>query len=116
MTNIAVLTIDQQIGRRLRDFRQSLGDRQTDFAARIGKERSTIAKYERGERTLSLNDIIAMAERLQYPPVMLLLKLLPEAHSDPRIDALLAAIVQQPTILPTVLTSVHKALKEHIDT
>ena len=114
--SISEMTIDQQIGRRLRDFRQSLGDRQADFAARIGKERSTIAKYERGERTLSLSDIIAMAERLEYPPAMLLLKLLPESHSDPRIDALLAAIVQQPAILPTVLTSVHEALKERIGT
>jgi transcriptional regulator with XRE-family HTH domain len=114
MTSMSEVTINQQIGRRLRDFRQSLGDRQADFAARIGKERSTVAKYERGERTLSLNDIIAMAERLDYPPAMLLLKLLPESHSDPRIDALLAAIVQQPAILPTVLTSVHDALKERI--
>jgi hypothetical protein len=58
---------DQQIGRRLRQFRQSLGDRQADFAARVGKERSTIAKYERGERRLTLSDMLDMAERLNYP-------------------------------------------------
>ena len=114
MTKVTELTIDQQIGRRLRDFRQSMGDRQADFAARIGKERSTVAKYERGERKLSLIDIIEMAERLNYPPIALLLKLLPESHSDPHIEALLAAIVQRPSILPTVLRSTQEALKQQI--
>jgi len=114
MTETTDLTIDQQIGRRLRELRRSMGDRQSDFAARIGRERSTVAKYERGERKLSLNDIIEMAERLNYPPVVLLLKLLPGSYSDPSIDALLAAIVQRPGILPTILRSTQEALQEQL--
>jgi transcriptional regulator with XRE-family HTH domain len=114
MTEVSKMTIDQQIGRRLRDLRQSMGDRQADFAARIWKERSTVAKYERGERKLSLTDIIDIAERLNYPPVFLLLKLLPESRSDPNIDALLAAIVQRPGILPTVLRSTQEALQPQL--
>ena len=50
-------SIDEQIGKRLRRLRQRLGDRQIDFATRIGRERSTVAKYERGQRSLSLADI-----------------------------------------------------------
>jgi transcriptional regulator with XRE-family HTH domain len=114
MTEPTDSTIDQQIGRRLRDLRRSIGDRQSDFAARIGKERSTIAKYERGERKLSLHDLIEMAERLNMPPIVLLVRLLPESRSDPRIDLLLAAIAQRPTILPTVLRSTQEALKGQI--
>ena len=112
MTEPTDLTIDQQIGRRLRDLRRSMGDRQSDFAARIGKERSTIAKYERGERKLSLNELIEMAERLNMPPIVLLLRLLPESRSDPRIDLLLAAIMRRPSILPTVLSRTQEALQE----
>ncbi len=37
---------DRQIGARLRDLRMSLGLRQADFAERLGKDRSTISKYE----------------------------------------------------------------------
>jgi transcriptional regulator with XRE-family HTH domain len=114
MTETTGLTIDQQIGRRLRELRRSMGDRQSDFAARIGKERSTIAKYERGERKLSLNDLIEMAERLNMPPIILLLKLLPESRSDPSIDMLLAAVIQRPAILPAVLRSTQEALREQI--
>ncbi len=116
MSEIPELTIDEQIGRQLRRFRQSLGDRQADFAARIGKERSTVAKYERGERKLSLSDIFDMAERLNYPPTALLLKLLPDSGSDPGIDALLAAVLQRPAILPTVLSSTQEALQEQFGT
>jgi transcriptional regulator with XRE-family HTH domain len=112
MTDTTDLTIDQQIGQRLRALRQSMGDRQTDFATRIGKERSTVAKYERGERKLSLNDVIEMAQRLHVLPIALLLKLIPQSRSDPNLDALLAVIVQHPTILPTVLRSAQEALQE----
>jgi transcriptional regulator with XRE-family HTH domain len=115
MTQTTEQTIDQQIGRRLRDLRQSMGDRQADFAARIGKERSTVAKYERGERKLSLNDIIDMAEHLDYPPVALLLRLLPEVYGDPRLNTLLSVVIHNPAILPTVLASIQEALKERID-
>src|SRR5436853_6786622 len=85
-------TLDQQIGRRLRHFRQSLGDRQADFAARVGKERSTIAKYERGERRLTLSDMLDMAERLHYPPAALLLKLLPDFPQQTALDMVLRAL------------------------
>lgn len=108
------LTLDQQIGQRLRQFRQSLGDRQADFAARVGKERSTIAKYERGERRLTLSDMLDMAERLHYPPAALLLKLLPESAHQAALDTILRALLQNPSLVPVVLTHIHEALQEQI--
>src|SRR4051812_38866953 len=105
------LTPDQQIGRRLRQFRQSLGDRQADFAARVGKERSTIAKYERGERRLTLSDMLEMAERLNYPPAALVLKLLPESSEQVALDTILRALLQNPVLIPTVLAHIHETLQ-----
>lgn len=107
-------TLDQQIGRRLRQFRQSLGDRQADFAARVGKERSTIAKYERGERRLTLSDMLDMAERLHYPPAALLLKLLPDFPQQTALDMVLRALLQNPSLIPTVLASIHETLQVQI--
>jgi transcriptional regulator with XRE-family HTH domain len=107
-------TFDEQIGRRLRQFRQSLGDRQADFAARVGKERSTIAKYERGERRLTLSDMLEMAERLRYPPSALMLKLLPETAEQPALEAVLRALIQNPSLIPTVLASLHETLRAQI--
>ena len=107
-------TLDQQIGRRLRHFRQSLGDRQADFAARVGKERSTIAKYERGERRLSLSDMLDMAERLHYPPAALILKLLPDSPHQTALDTVLRALLQNPSLVSTVLASIHETLQVQI--
>jgi transcriptional regulator with XRE-family HTH domain len=107
-------TFDEQIGRRLRQFRQSLGDRQADFAARVGKERSTIAKYERGERRLTLSDMLEMAEQLRYPPTALMLKLLPETTQQPALETLLRALIQDPSLVPTVLTNLHEILRMKI--
>jgi transcriptional regulator with XRE-family HTH domain len=107
-------TFDYQIGKRLRQFRQSLGDRQADFAARVGKERSTIAKYERGERRLTLSDILEMAERLRYPPTALMLKLLPETEQHVALDTVLRALIQNPSLIPTVLTSLQTNLQAEL--
>jgi transcriptional regulator with XRE-family HTH domain len=108
------LSRDQQIGRRLRQFRQSLGDRQADFAARVGKERSTIAKYERGERRLTLSDMLEMAERLNHPPAALVLKLLPESSQQAALDTIFRALLQNPALVPTVLAHIHEALQIEI--
>jgi transcriptional regulator with XRE-family HTH domain len=107
-------TFDEQIGRRLRQFRQSLGDRQADFAARVGKERSTIAKYERGERRLTLSDMLEMAEQLRYPPTALMLKLLPDTPQQPALDTVLRALMQNPSLVPTVLANLHETLRAQI--
>src|SRR5262249_31294077 len=104
-------TFDKQIGRRLRQFRQSLGDRPADFAAHVGKERSTIAKYERGERRLTLSDMLEMAERLRYPPSALMLKLLPETTQQPALDTVLRALIQDPSLVPIVLASLHETFR-----
>jgi transcriptional regulator with XRE-family HTH domain len=108
-------TFDEQIGKRLRQFRQSLGDRQADFAARVGKERSTIAKYERGERRLTLSDMLEMAEQLRYPPTALILKLLPDTAQQPALDTVLRTLLQNPSLIPTVLASLQEALRRQLD-
>ncbi len=104
-------SIDEQIGKRLRRLRQRLGDRQIDFATRIGRERSTVAKYERGQRSLSLADIVHIAERLQRSPQSVLLELISDTPALTGLDTLLMALARYPELLPELLQYVHTSLQ-----
>ncbi len=102
-------TMDQRIGARLRAFRMTLGLRQVDFAERIGKDRSTISKYERGERQLALADMLDMAECLQYPPLALLLKLLPSEAMPPGLDEIVVRLMREPALVEAVRLGIQTA-------
>jgi transcriptional regulator with XRE-family HTH domain len=93
---------DRLIGARLRELRMSLGLRQADFAELLGKDRSTISKYERGERQLTLTDLLEIAARLEYPLLPLVLKLLPASAVPPGLDTVVARLVQEPGLVEAV--------------
>jgi transcriptional regulator with XRE-family HTH domain len=94
--------VDRLIGERLRDLRRSLGLRQADFAERLGKDRSTVSKYERGERQLSLSDLLEIAARLEYPPLPLLLKLLPPSSFPSGLDEVVTLLTRDPALITAV--------------
>jgi transcriptional regulator with XRE-family HTH domain len=94
--------VDRLIGAQLRDLRRSLGLRQADFAERLGKDRSTVSKYERGERQLSLSDLLEIATRLEYPPLPLLLKLLPPSAFPPGLDEIVTQLMREPALITAV--------------
>ena len=104
-------TIDALIGERLRQLRLGLGERQEDFAVRLGvASHATIGKYERGERQLAVADIATLATSLNQPPIVLLLRLLP--HSDPALQTLVETIIARPALLPELLKITHAYLTD----
>jgi transcriptional regulator with XRE-family HTH domain len=102
--------VDQQIGARLRDVRRSLGLRQADFAERLGKDRSTVSKYERGERQLSLSDLLEIAACLEYPPLPLLLKLLPPSSVPSGLEEIVTQLTREPTLVAAVRLGLRQAV------
>lgn len=63
-----VLQIRQQVGRRIRDLRESLGDSQLDLASRAGISRETMYRTELGSAAASVDVIVKIAAALQVPP------------------------------------------------
>jgi transcriptional regulator with XRE-family HTH domain len=54
-------------GSNVRRIRKSLGLSQEELAEKIGIHRTYIGSIERGERNISLNNIIAIAQALNTP-------------------------------------------------
>ncbi|MGN0977707.1 MAG: helix-turn-helix domain-containing protein [Faecousia sp.] len=64
--------IDVEIGKRIRQFRQSRKMTLDDMAEAIQKSRATLSKYERGEISMDLNTLYALAEVLHVRTEQLL--------------------------------------------
>lgn len=54
-------------GKRLRELRKLRGWSQEEFALRVGLDRSYIGGVERGERNISLENIILISAALSVP-------------------------------------------------
>ena len=54
----------QQLGKRIRTLRQSAGYTQEEFAYKAGLDRSYYGAVERGERNLSVLNLLKIAEAL----------------------------------------------------
>lgn len=57
-----------RFGARVRELRERAGFSQEEFAHLAGLDRSYIGQVERGERNVSLFNIIKMAKGLNVPP------------------------------------------------
>jgi transcriptional regulator with XRE-family HTH domain len=60
--------VKKQYGRAIRQRRQELGWSQEHLAAQARLHRTYVADVERGQRNISLENIIKMAEALQLTP------------------------------------------------
>jgi transcriptional regulator with XRE-family HTH domain len=99
----------QQIGARIRQARLQRVITQEELAQSIGIERSTLAKYERGQRSMNAEVLVQIARLLNVPASRLLGEQLPvEMVRDPEIDRLedVQAVVrildQRPDWVPQV--------------
>lgn len=64
--------VKSQFGQRVRRLRTSLGWNQEQLADECGLDRSYIGGVERGERNISLENIVRIAKALGEPPAALL--------------------------------------------
>ncbi|MFK3734084.1 helix-turn-helix domain-containing protein [Streptomyces sp. NPDC088090] len=59
-----VITRRRDLGQRIAELRRTAGLSQDDLADRIGMERRSIQRYERGERDPRFSELLLVAEAL----------------------------------------------------
>jgi transcriptional regulator with XRE-family HTH domain len=84
-------TIDAQIGAQLRAARLQAVLTQDELAQALGVDRSTVAKWETGQRSLTVENLIRAATVLEIPPDHLLIK---PGGDRPAARALSEVIIQ----------------------
>nr|WP_317200688.1 helix-turn-helix transcriptional regulator [uncultured Psychrobacter sp.] len=72
MNNKSMNEITKTFGKNVKSFRLELGISQEDLALRAHLHRTYIGSVERGERNISLENIICIASALQVAPSDLL--------------------------------------------
>jgi len=85
-------TIDEQIGARLRAARLQIVLTQDELAQALGVDRSTVAKWETGQRGMTVENLIRAAAVLETPPQHLLAEPVGER---PAVRALSEVIIEQ---------------------
>ncbi len=71
-------------GDRVAQLRRAAGQRQVDFAARLGTREQRVGEWERGTQQPHPRQLVALARELQVPP----LQLLDVDADDPPLQAL----------------------------
>lgn len=111
-------TIDEQIGARLRAARLQVVLTQDELGQALGVDRSTVAKWETGQRGMTVENLIRAAAVLEIPPH----HLLAEPVSDrPAARTLSEVIIEQqaaqtiartleqrPDAIPVVVTALKR--------
>jgi transcriptional regulator with XRE-family HTH domain len=91
--------IDAHVGAALRAARLSRGLRQDDLAEQMGVDRSTVARYESGARSMSVSTLIQAASVLSRPAPIFL----PGAYADKGLQTILSLLERRPDLIPRVL-------------
>ncbi|MEI7768783.1 MAG: helix-turn-helix transcriptional regulator [Chloroflexales bacterium] len=91
--------VDAHVGAALRAARLSRGLRQDDLAEQMGVDRSTIARYERGTRSMSVSTLLQAAHLLDRPATIFL----PGIYASADLQSILALLERRPDILPRLL-------------
>jgi transcriptional regulator with XRE-family HTH domain len=85
-------TIDEQIGARLRAARLQAVLTQDELAQALRVDRSTVAKWETGHRSMTVENLIRAAAILEIPPQQLLID---PADEGPAARTLSEVIIEQ---------------------
>lgn len=64
--------INQEIGRRIRDFRVSLALSREEIARRLGVSRPSVANIENGNQNITVSQVFEFAARLGVDPQQLI--------------------------------------------
>lgn len=64
-----------EIGKLIKQLRKENNVNLTDFAIKIGVNKSTLSRYENGSRKIPMEDIAEIANALKVTPEYLLLKI-----------------------------------------
>ncbi|HEY3228490.1 MAG TPA: helix-turn-helix transcriptional regulator [Roseiflexaceae bacterium] len=88
-------TIDEQIGARLRDARLQVVLTQDELARALGLDRSTVAKWETGQRSMTVENLIRAAAVLEIPPQQLLIA---PSGDRPVVRSLSEVIIQHQAV------------------
>ncbi|NNJ12377.1 helix-turn-helix transcriptional regulator [Chloroflexales bacterium ZM16-3] len=100
--------VDAQVGNALRSARLSRGLRQDDLAEQMGVDRSTIARYEHGTRSMSVSTLIQAAHLLGRPATIFL----PGVYANEGLQTILSLLERRPDLLPRVLDLLLVSLRD----
>ncbi|RRR68900.1 MAG: XRE family transcriptional regulator [Candidatus Viridilinea halotolerans] len=106
-----VSQVDMQVGEAMRKARLSRGLRQDDLADLLGVDRSTIARYERGTRSINVSTLLQVAQVLQRPATTFL----PGSSSDQGIHMVMQTLQRHPELLTRVVDLLQVSLAEEED-
>ncbi|NTV99945.1 MAG: helix-turn-helix transcriptional regulator [Oscillochloris sp.] len=104
----ALTHIDSDVGKALRAARLSRGLRQDDLAELLGVDRSTIARYESGARSMSIATLVQIAELLKRP----VMAFLPGIYAHEGLRTVVQILEQRPDLLPRVVDVLEISLQD----
>jgi transcriptional regulator with XRE-family HTH domain len=103
--------VDTHVGLALRAARLSRGLRQDDLAEQMGLDRSTIARYESGARSMTVGTLIEVARLLSRPAIAFL----PGVYADERLRTVLQVLERRPDLLPRVVELLRVSLQDEAE-
>jgi transcriptional regulator with XRE-family HTH domain len=102
-------TIDARVGERLRSTRLRAVLTQGELARALGVDRSTVAKWESGERAMTVGALTRTAQVLGISPAALLEDHAPSAQRQ-AVQLLTQTLEHRPDLLPPILATLEHLL------
>src|SRR5262245_6305701 len=103
---------DVEVGAKLRDLRLRYTIKQSDLAARLAVQRSTVTRYEQGARGMTVDMLLQIADIFGVPAC----RLLPDRHQEQPIPPVVgSAVSAQRSLEDDALESIIRVLREHPD-
>lgn len=102
-------TIDAQVGERLRAARLRAVLTQEELARALGVDRSTVAKWESGERAMTVSALMRAAQVLGVAPAAVLEGQRRSAQQQ-AVQLLASTLEHRPDLLPPMLAALEQLL------
>lgn len=103
--------VDAHVGTAVRAARLSRGYRQDDLAELLGVDRSTIARYENGTRSMSVSTLVQVAQLLKRPVIAFL----PGVYADEALLKVLQVLERRPDLFLRVVDLLSVSLRAEDD-